>query len=94
MVSIGINTTTKGLTKEEWLEDRLTNHRAADGKVIEQSLADGRWLRISETKTRSGRTAGIRADITEMKTAKAQAEAALQEPLPDCRQRFLLHYRG
>jgi diguanylate cyclase (GGDEF)-like protein/PAS domain S-box-containing protein len=67
---------TKGLTKEEWLRERLRHHKAADGKVIEQSLADGRWLRISETKTRSGRRAGIRADITEMKTAKAEAESA------------------
>jgi len=69
---------TGSLSKEEWLAERLAHHRSADGNVIEQSLADGRWLRISETKTRSGGTAGIRADITEMKTAIAQVDNAFK----------------
>ncbi|WP_299820477.1 diguanylate cyclase [uncultured Roseibium sp.] len=67
---------TGGLSKDEWLEQRLVKHREADGSVIEQNLADGRWLRISETRTRSGGTAGIRADITELKEARARAESA------------------
>ncbi|MCV0427680.1 MAG: diguanylate cyclase, partial [Roseibium sp.] len=64
---------------EAWLADRLAKHQAADGSVIEQNLEDGRWLRISETRTRSGGIAGIRADITEMKEAKALAEKAYQK---------------
>ncbi len=67
---------TGSLSEEEWLAERLERHTSANGNVIEQSLSDGRWLRISETKTRSGGTAGIRADITELKVAKAQAESA------------------
>lgn len=67
---------TDGLTDDEWLEDRLARHQAANGKVIEQSLGDGRWLRVSETRTSSGGIAGIRADITELKEARAQAENA------------------
>lgn len=70
---------TGSLSHEEWLANRLDHHRTADGNVIEQSLSDGRWLRISETKTRNGGTAGIRADITEMKVAKAQAETAYRD---------------
>ncbi|WP_420413347.1 sensor domain-containing diguanylate cyclase [Roseibium sp.] len=70
---------TGSLSNEEWLADRLDHHKSADGSVIEQSLSDGRWLRISETKTRNGGTAGIRADITELKTAKAQAESAYRD---------------
>jgi len=67
---------TGGLSDEDWLRQRLDRHRHADGAVIEQNLGDGRWLRISETRTRSGGTAGIRADITELKQARAQAESA------------------
>ena len=63
---------------EDWLCDRLNNHSRADGSVVEQLLEDGRWLRISETRTSSGGIAGIRADITELKLAKAQAETAFQ----------------
>ena len=66
------------LDDEAWLAERLAIHQSADGAVIEQRLEDGRWLRISETRTRSGGIAGIRADITEMKEAKALAETALQ----------------
>jgi len=69
---------TGGLSDEEWLEDRLNWHQAADGSVIEQNLSDGRWLRVSETRTLSGGVAGIRADITELKETKARAEAAFR----------------
>ncbi|MEP3430512.1 MAG: diguanylate cyclase [Roseibium sp.] len=65
-------------TDEEWLEERLDRHNNADGNVVEQLLTDGRWLRISETRTGSGSIAGIRADITELKLAKGQAESAFQ----------------
>ncbi|MCK7613054.1 diguanylate cyclase [Roseibium sediminicola] len=67
---------TDGQTDEEWLADRLNRHHAADGAVLEQNLADGRWLRVSERRTRNGGIAGIRADITELKQARAQAENA------------------
>lgn len=67
---------TGGLSHDEWLANRLAHHMSADGNVIEQSLSDGRWLRISETKMRNGGIAGIRADITELKVAQAQAESA------------------
>lgn len=65
-------------TDEEWLEERLDRHNNADGNVVEQLLTDGRWLRISETRTGSGSIAGIRADITELKLAKGLAESAFQ----------------
>lgn len=67
---------TGGLSDEEWLRDRLERHRSAEGEVIEQPLGDGRWVRISETRTHSGGYAGIRSDITELKAARSQAEAA------------------
>ncbi|WP_246542504.1 diguanylate cyclase [Roseibium polysiphoniae] len=61
---------TGSLSEAEWLEERMSRHREADGAVIEQKLGDGTWLRISEKKTRSSGTAGIRSDITELKTAQ------------------------
>ncbi len=69
---------TGGLDDETWLTQRLAKHQAADGAVIEQRLEDGRWLRVSEKRTSSGGIAGIRADITELKEAKALAEKAYQ----------------
>ncbi|WP_269585486.1 diguanylate cyclase [Roseibium sp. Sym1] len=67
---------TGNLSNDEWLEERMARHLAADGSVVEQNLGDGRWLRVSETRTTSGGIAGIRADITELKKARAQAENA------------------
>lgn len=67
---------TGGLDDETWLANRLQQHHAADGSVIEQQLETGRWLRISETRTSTGGIVGIRADITELKDAKALAEKA------------------
>ncbi|MEM8702801.1 MAG: diguanylate cyclase, partial [Pseudomonadota bacterium] len=67
---------TGGLDQESWFAHRLKQHQAADGAVIEQQLETGRWLRISETRTSTGGIVGIRAEITELKDAKAQAEKA------------------
>ncbi|WP_417709674.1 diguanylate cyclase [Roseibium aggregatum] len=67
---------TGGLSDDDWLQERLRRHLAGDGSVLEQNLADGRWLRISETRTRNGGIAGIRFDITELKEAQAKAENA------------------
>lgn len=69
---------TGDFSKEDWLSERLTWHQAADGKVIDQRLDDGRWLRISETRTKRGGIAGIRADITELKEAQSKAELAVK----------------
>jgi PAS domain-containing protein len=46
-------------------------HQAASGEVIEQRLADGRWLLIVESRTPSGFTVGNRIDITARKAAQA-----------------------
>jgi len=67
---------THGKSKGEWLTERLKRHKAADGSVIEQNLADGRWLQISEHRTRSGGIAGIRTDITALKHAQSETRAA------------------
>lgn len=53
---------------EAWVQQRLERHRSANGELIEQQLADGRWLLVVESRTPSGFIVGNRLDITELKT--------------------------
>ncbi len=57
--------------EEEWITERLQHHRELDGPA-EQLLNDGRWLMISEQRTKSGGTAGLRIDVTALKDAEAE----------------------
>ena len=68
--------------EEEWLSERLAQHRAGRG-VWEQQLADGRWIRAHDHPTPDGGRVGLREDITEVKeheaallSAREAAEAA------------------
>ncbi len=65
---------------EEWVRERLEQHYNPRG-AVEQRLSDGRWLRVTERRTRDGGTVGIRADITELK--RAEAEIARKSALLD-----------
>lgn len=51
---------------QEWLAQRLARHRMPAGP-FEEEMSDGRWLRISETRTENAVTVGLCTDITEMK---------------------------
>src|SRR5690606_15326739 len=73
-----------GLSKEAWLERRVSRHRNPQGS-FEEGYADGTWVRISERRTPDGGTVAVYSDITELKqrqkeleAAKARAEAASQ----------------
>lgn len=59
---------------EAWIRKRLEDRRDPAGHRI--SLSNGRWLRVSERRTRDGGMAAIHVDITELKTAQADAESA------------------
>lgn len=61
--------------EEEWLRERLAEHKNPSDP-IEQKLADGRWLKIAETRSPEGNTVGFRVDVTELKEAREKAEAA------------------
>jgi len=57
--------------EEEWIAERLHIHQNPQGP-IEQELDDGRWLLISERKTKDGGTVGVRTDITEKRKSDAE----------------------
>lgn len=51
---------------QDWLRRRVAFHRNGEG-FFEQHLDDGRWIRLSERRTRSGGIVSVRADITALK---------------------------
>ncbi|MBI3452068.1 MAG: PAS-domain containing protein [Rhodospirillales bacterium] len=51
---------------DEWVAEMVKRHLNPIGPV-EQQLMNGRWLRITESKTESGGIAGLRTDITDLK---------------------------
>ena len=59
-----------GSTAEAHVERRLNWHRNPV-EPIEVHMADGRWLRISETRTSDGGCVQTRTDITQMKEREA-----------------------
>jgi diguanylate cyclase (GGDEF)-like protein/PAS domain S-box-containing protein len=52
--------------EQEWLVARLAHHREPS-TTHEQLLANGRWIRVHERRTRDGGSVGIRVDITDLK---------------------------
>ncbi|MEZ5910985.1 MAG: response regulator [Paracoccaceae bacterium] len=61
--------------EEEWLAERLAQHRNPQG-LVEQHLGDGRWLRILERETPDGGRVGLRVDISELKQQQAELDGA------------------
>ncbi len=51
---------------EEWVRERLARRREG-GEPHIQHRADGRWILVSEHKTRDGGTVAVYSDITELK---------------------------
>ncbi|MES0824955.1 ATP-binding protein [Ruegeria sp. SCP11] len=62
--------------EEDWIAKRLELH-ANPNAQSEIELADGSWLKVSESQTSNGSTVGIRTDITELKKALQTAEEAV-----------------
>jgi signal transduction histidine kinase/CheY-like chemotaxis protein/HPt (histidine-containing phosphotransfer) domain-containing protein len=56
----------------------LKTWRRAGGAPIERLLPDGRWVLITERPTPDGGTVGIRTDITALKEAMREVEAAAE----------------
>ena len=61
--------------EEEWISERLAQHRAASG-TWEQQLPGGRWIRGHDHPTPDGGRVGLRVDITPLKDQQAALQAA------------------
>ncbi|WP_147283676.1 EAL domain-containing protein [Bosea caraganae] len=57
----------------EWLAARMAEHRDLSGNSLRR-LKDGRWMLVTERRMRNGGTAGLRMDITALKTAEAERD--------------------
>ncbi len=62
---------------EAWIAERMEMHRQAQGSR-EIALAEGRWLRATERRTREGGTVVIWSDISHLKQALIAADQASQ----------------
>jgi PAS domain S-box-containing protein len=60
--------------EEEWVAERVRQHQNPEG-VYRQRLGNGRWLEVSERKTRDGGIVGVRTDVT----SRMQAVESLRE---------------
>jgi PAS domain S-box-containing protein len=50
--------------KEHWIRERIRRHRNPPDEPHELQLSHGRWLKVSEQRTRSGGIVGVRRDIS------------------------------
>jgi PAS domain S-box-containing protein len=74
---------------DEWIAGRMALHRNPPDEPLEQQLADGRWVRITERRTPEGGIVGFRTDITEIKQRALELQIAQErlvsaiEAVPD-----------
>jgi signal transduction histidine kinase len=54
---------------ESWMDKRRTRHREASG-AFDFRLRDGRWMQVSERRTKDGATVTIYTDITQQRRAE------------------------
>jgi len=62
----------------ERVQERLQRHRSSVS-AYEQQLSDGRWVRVSKRRTKSGRIVSILTDISERKESEATIERLAME---------------
>ena len=65
----------KTIDAEAWIEERLRAHHAAD-RATEVVSADGQTWLVHERRTGDGAIVGIGTDVTAIRAAREQAEAA------------------
>ncbi|KXB29466.1 hypothetical protein AT959_16065 [Dechloromonas denitrificans] len=62
---------------DDWIDERMAMHQRAEGSS-EIPLGDGRWLRVTERRTREGGTLVIWSDVSDLKQARIAADQANQ----------------
>lgn len=61
--------------EQEWIAARLRRHREGSMTAV-QPTSDGRWIKVSETRTSEGETIGFLVDVTDLVKATEKSEAA------------------
>ena len=64
----------QGRSFEDWLAERLAQHRQATGQPFIMRLTNGSWILSRECRLGSGGVAGVRTDITEIKHREHELE--------------------
>jgi signal transduction histidine kinase len=59
---------------DEWVAERVSQHRNPPRDAIEMQITDGRWFQVSERRTADGYTVGVYTDLTR----RRQQEEALR----------------
>jgi PAS domain S-box-containing protein len=62
---------------QEWMEERIARHRNPSGPFL-QPQSDGRWIQVSERRTRDGGTVGVFTDVTELKRREEELAKAIE----------------
>ena len=61
--------------EEVWLAERIRHHRSGTGS-LEMQVGGDRWFLVTDRRMRNGGIAGLRVEITELKTAQAALQAS------------------
>jgi signal transduction histidine kinase/DNA-binding response OmpR family regulator/HAMP domain-containing protein len=79
-----------GMSPEQWIEQRLAQHREPEGYVDERRYGDA-WVRITKRQTQDGGKVAVYTDITELKEREAELETAKKhaESASEAKSQFL-----
>ena len=72
LIRAGLSQTMPADALEAAVAHRVAVQARADGSHHDSRYANGRWLRVSKQRTRSGAIAGFASDITELKRREAE----------------------
>ncbi|MHA1538493.1 MAG: PAS domain S-box protein [Alphaproteobacteria bacterium] len=65
--------------EDEWIEERMRQHRGELGQAYDFKAANGRWIRASDRPTKEGGTVSLRTDFTEIKRRELALERSNDE---------------
>ena len=92
----GRDTSWSRLEIENWLAERLEGFRG-QSIDIENQLANGQWVKISDRRTQSGDHVLVRSDITELKRreeALRESETRYRQLVEQSHEGILVHQEG